>query len=167
MKLDIGSGPEPYKDFTGLDHIQFNENIVKTDLNKPLEYESNSIDEIYSNHTLEHLDNPMDMIREIHRVLKPGARATIIVPYGMHTASKRPNHKNYWNLTCIDYFDGTYCEHYPKWASVEFDHEWGQSGIYRPLELLMDWIISINPGTYEKRFAYIFPFFSLIIRLVK
>ena len=72
MKLDIGSGPGPYKDFTGLDHIQYNDRIVKADLNKPLAYESNSIDEIYISHTLEHLNDPIEIFFDWVISVSPG-----------------------------------------------------------------------------------------------
>jgi predicted SAM-dependent methyltransferase len=167
MKLDIGSGPNPQTGFVGVDWKKYNKDIVVVDLNKKLPFKSNSIDEVYTSHTLEHLIDPMDMVKEIHRVLKPGAKCTIQVPYGMHPFSKKPNHKNYWNLACIDYFNGEYIEEYPKWDSVKFDHHWVQGGIYSPFEMFFDWLIARAPATYEKRFAYLFPFFELVIKLKK
>ena len=168
QKLDIGCGPNPQPGFTGIDWKQYNESIVVVDLNKNiLPFANDSVDEVYSAHTLEHLDNPMDMVKEINRVLKPNGKLTIKVPYGMHPYSKKPNHKNYWNLACIDYFNGEYIEDYPKWSVVQFNHNWGQSIIYKPLEFLFDILLKWSPATYEKRFACVFPFFELIIEARK
>ena len=45
-----------------------------------LPYEDNSIDEIYAGHLLEHFDIEQEVLREWHRVLKPGGKITICVP---------------------------------------------------------------------------------------
>jgi len=43
--------------------------------------ESASIDIIISNHALEHVEDPMFIIREFRRALKPGGLAVIVTPY--------------------------------------------------------------------------------------
>lgn len=168
IRIDLGAGNTCPKGFVGVDYAAYNDSIkYVVDLNKnKLPFKDNSVDEVRTSHTLEHLNNPMALVQEIHRVLKPGAKCTIIVPYGMHPFSKKPNHVNYWNMHCIDYFNGDYLE-YKKWGTVKFGHHWVQGGIYRPIEVLMDWVIERSPMTYEKRFAYLFPFFELVIELWK
>lgn len=44
-------------------------------------YDSNSVDMIHCYHFLEHISNVVFVIREIRRVLKPGAHVNIVVPY--------------------------------------------------------------------------------------
>jgi SAM-dependent methyltransferase len=44
-------------------------------------YEDDCIDGIFAFHFLEHLDDPIAMLRECQRVLKVGAPLTIVVPY--------------------------------------------------------------------------------------
>lgn len=168
IRLDIGAGNTCHDGFDGVDYRQYNEKIKYViDLNtNKLPFQDNSVDEVITSHTLEHLQNPMELVREIYRVLKPGAKLTITVPYGMHPFSKKPNHLNYWNLHCIDYFNGEYLE-YPKWANVKFGHHWVEGGIYRLFEIVCDAIIEYSPMTYEKRLAYLFPFFELIIEVRK
>jgi len=168
LRIDIGAGQTCPPGFVGIDYIKYNDSIqYVVNLNKnKLPFEDNSVDEARSSHTLEHLSFPMEMVQEVYRVLKPGAKFTIVVPYGMHPFSKKPNHRNYWNLHCIDYFNGEYLE-YAKWGTVKFNHNWVQGGIYKPLEKIFNWIIERSPMTYEKRFAYLFPFFELVIEVTK
>jgi predicted SAM-dependent methyltransferase len=81
IRLEIGSGPRGLLGWTSLDlnigaHIQH-------DLTKALPFPDGSIDELYSSHVLEHFTYPhplLDVVRECHRVLIPGARFRIAVP---------------------------------------------------------------------------------------
>lgn len=169
LNIDIGCGNVCKKGFSGIDYAKYNSDVkYVVDLNKgKLPFKDNSVDSAYCSHVLEHLDNPMQMVSEVNRVLKKGSKFTIKVPYFAHPSSHKPNHKNYWNLGCKDYFDGSYHEAYPHWSKVSFGHRWQNGVIYKPFELVFNLLIKISPITYEKRFAYLFPFFELIIELEK
>lgn len=55
---------------------------VLHDLNAfPYPFEDNSIDRIEMTHILEHLEKPFHVMREIHRILKPGGELYIAVPH--------------------------------------------------------------------------------------
>lgn len=45
-----------------------------------LEFEDGSFDKIYSSHTIEHVPDPVKMLREIERVLRPGGKVLLIYP---------------------------------------------------------------------------------------
>jgi predicted SAM-dependent methyltransferase len=82
MKLDIGSGgPSTLGEgWYGVDHF-----IESADYHwamDKLEIEDESIDEIYSCHSLEHISRHkvVPTLKEWHRVLKPGGKVTVIVP---------------------------------------------------------------------------------------
>jgi SAM-dependent methyltransferase len=96
IKLDLGCGPGKKAGFTGVDQTAFPGVDIVHDLKKKWPWKDGSIEEVHSGHFLEHLDS-MERIHfynELHRVLKPGAKATIITP---HWASCRaygdPTHK--------------------------------------------------------------------------
>lgn len=79
IKNNISSG-------TGLDisvdPILSNDKIklLSCDLNKPLPSDANEFDVVTSLANLEHLDNPLEMLREIYRVLRPGGKLLLTTP---------------------------------------------------------------------------------------
>jgi len=70
---------------------------IKHNLNNfPYPFKDNSIDELMIIHTLEHLDNPKQVISEIYRICKPNAIVTIEVPYWKRDMWTNPEHKHYF-----------------------------------------------------------------------
>jgi SAM-dependent methyltransferase len=49
-------------------------NVVQGDANDPLPFEDASFDAVMLKDVLEHLQNPVSAVREVHRVLRPGGR---------------------------------------------------------------------------------------------
>jgi SAM-dependent methyltransferase len=50
------------------------------DLNKPLEFGPNEFDVVFCSHILEHVDSPLNLLRESHRVLKKDGLIIVAVP---------------------------------------------------------------------------------------
>lgn len=71
-------------------------NILRASANCQLPFIDNSFDLILSTDALEHLKDPSLLLKEIHRLLKPGGRAVITIPNGssympfMSLAAKLP-----------------------------------------------------------------------------
>jgi predicted SAM-dependent methyltransferase len=56
---------------------------LQLDLTRPLPFPDNSVARIYSSHVLEHFSYPspmLDLLRECHRILRPGGEFSIAVP---------------------------------------------------------------------------------------
>ncbi|MEH6649464.1 MAG: methyltransferase domain-containing protein [Motiliproteus sp.] len=89
---DLGAGESPYKDFflqhadkyIGVDWVgsfhDTNADIV-ADLNKPLPIEQQVADTVVSLSVMEHLYEPQTMLNEAFRILKPGGRMVLQVPW--------------------------------------------------------------------------------------
>ena len=96
IRLDIGCGKNKKPGFTGVDSIAFDGVDVVCDVRGKWQWEDSSVDEVHCSHFLEHLEQVerVHFYNELYRVLKPGAKATIVVP---HWASNRaygdPSHK--------------------------------------------------------------------------
>ena len=83
-KLDIGCGKYKRDGFVGLDIEPLEGVDYLLDLSSSfLPFKDNSVNEVYSNHFLEHLDIDAitRLLEEIHRVCKRGAKVEIRVPH--------------------------------------------------------------------------------------
>lgn len=132
MKLDLGCGKNKKEGFTGVDSIAFDGVDVVADLREPWQWEDGSVDEVHCSHTLEHLAWPerVHFFNELYRVLKPGAKATIVIP---HWTSARyygdPTHKEPFSEFGFYYLNkewrGSNAPH--TGYTCDFDSTWGYS----------------------------------------
>lgn len=100
LRLDFGCGKQIREGFEGVDQYDFGQKYVFNIGKEKWPFEDSSVDEAHSAHFLEHLTNLNDQWERVHffnelfRVLKPGGKASIIVP---HWCSNRyygdPTHK--------------------------------------------------------------------------
>lgn len=82
MKLDIGCGTSKKDGYLGVDKLSLPGVDIQHDLNIfPYPFESGSVDEVWMDQVLEHLDEPVKVIEEIYRICKNEALVTIGVPY--------------------------------------------------------------------------------------
>ena len=105
-QLNIGAGVTYIPGFVNIDISKRAE--VTLDLNtEPLPFDDNSVDLVFSNHTLEHLTNYLYAMGEIHRVLKHGGQLLVTVPYVTLTEYNlvNPYHKQHFNEYSFDFFD--------------------------------------------------------------
>jgi SAM-dependent methyltransferase len=81
-KLNLGAGERPMEGYVNLDWEKRDGTDVVHDLNTvPYPFSDSHFDEVYVSHVLEHLDRPFDVMKELHRILKPGAKLHIKVPH--------------------------------------------------------------------------------------
>lgn len=100
MKIDIGCGPNKKEGFVGLDQYSFDDKVDHVvniaDETTPWPFANQTVEEAYSSHCLEHLNarGRCHFANELYRVMKPGAKATIIVPHwGSCRAYGDPTHQ--------------------------------------------------------------------------
>ncbi len=81
-KLNFGCGKNVKKGYINADITSF-EGVDKTfDFNIfPYPFSDNEFDEILADNILEHLDDIPMVMKELHRISKPGGEIRIIVPY--------------------------------------------------------------------------------------
>lgn len=90
LKLDLGCGTRKQEGFEGIDIIGFKGVDRCVDLRQtPWPWEDGSVDEVFSSHFVEHLTGleRVTFFNELYRVLKVGAKATIITPNWSHACA--------------------------------------------------------------------------------
>lgn len=117
--IDIGCGSNKKEGSIGIDKYKMKGVDVVCDVGKDkLPYKDNSVDEIHCSHFLEHLTNfngkfeRIHFFNEIYRVMKKGAKATLIFP---HWCSNRY------------YGDPTHCEPFSEMGFMYLNKDWRAS----------------------------------------
>jgi predicted SAM-dependent methyltransferase len=112
IRIDIGGGKNPKKGFLSCDMIKTADVICDLETGRiPLPNES--VDEIYSNHCFEHIENVVNVINECWRVMKWGSRLEIHVPHkDCVVAWQDPMHKTFWVKESMKNFCGEYLVKY-------------------------------------------------------
>jgi len=76
------------------------------DLASKWPWETSSIDEVLAQDVIEHIADRIHFMNELHRVLKPNSRATIVTPNASRGAGyfQDPSHRSPWCLNSFQYF---------------------------------------------------------------
>lgn len=112
-KLNIGCGNVIKEGYVNLDFYNPTADILHN-LNKfPYPFSDNTFDEVYASHILEHLDDTIKVMEEIHRITKPNGRVIIKVPhYSSFTALSHLTHKRAFGLNTFSNFEAASKEKY-------------------------------------------------------
>lgn len=110
LRLDIGKGNVTSKknawllpyvekiDYKILDPVpDYNPDIVGDIHDLP--FEDNSREAILCLAVLEHVENPIKAMEELHRVLKPGGKLLIYVPFLYYYHAEKGYYGDYWRFT--------------------------------------------------------------------
>ena len=87
-KLNLGSGPDYRKEWVNVDIRKDIKTDVVHNLNKfPYPFKADEFDFVLISHTLEHLDYPETVLKEMLRISKNGAKIIIEVPHAFSYAN--------------------------------------------------------------------------------
>jgi SAM-dependent methyltransferase len=162
--LDVGCGAGKIADAIGIDIRPAKGVDVVHDLNKtPWPLKESDFDLVYCRDVIEHLDDVVKTMGEIHRVAKAGAKLIIYTPHFAHPNSFRdPTHKWHFTRDSFDYFLEKF--QYPIYTDFKFKmlkkefrfrHKWGISAF----------LARLDPWRYEKYYAHRFPPYGLYFEL--
>jgi len=110
MKLNVGAGKLCYDNYINVDIKYFSGIDIICNIDGVLlPFKDCSFDEILVDHTLNHIDNMMNLMEEIHRVGIAGAKVLISEPYYRYEgAFQDPTHKHFFAERTFEIF----CENY-------------------------------------------------------
>lgn len=120
-RLNIGCGEDKKAGYINIDWQASVQPDVLHDLNLlPYPFENTSFDYIEMSHILEHLNRPFEIMREVHRILKPGGLLVIRVPH-FSRGFTHAEHAHGFDITFPYYFN----KHFTKsgYIGVDFDLE--------------------------------------------
>lgn len=114
--LDLGCGKKKRVGSIGVDYSDRHDADIVHDLNVfPYPLQSDEFDEIYLDNVIEHLNDPMRVMEEVHRLSKSGGLVKVIVPYFRSVwAFIDPTHKHFFTVDSFSYYDPEHviCQRY-------------------------------------------------------
>lgn len=165
--LDIGCGINKVSGAIGIDSSSNSNAEIIHDLNNfPYPFRDNTFDKIYCIDVLEHLDNLIKVMEEIHRISKAGAEIKIRVPHFSSThAYGDPTHKHFFNTQSFDYFTGGFSQ-YGAYSDCKFEKVSTMLNFWRLHKIDgISFFANRFLLLYEKLFAFIFPAMNIEFRL--
>jgi len=166
VRLDLGCGKKKRAGSIGVDWSDRHDADVIHDLNVfPYPFADNEIDEIFLDNVLEHLDDPMRVMQEIHRISKVNGSVKIIVPYFRSVwAFIDPTHKTFFTVDSFAYYDPSHiiCQRYDyvdtrfKVNKIVFNETLPTSKIHWIKKLVVK-IANKWPNKYETYLSHFFP----------
>lgn len=168
--LHLGSGQKYMPGAVNVDLTADTHPDVVHDLNvHPWPFESSSFDELHANDVIEHLDDVLKTIEEIHRVCRTGATVNLIVPhFSSDGAFTDPTHRHYFGARTFDYMTEGHSNSFYTHARFRVLK---RQIVFRPslVNKLIHRAANRFPKTYEERWTWIFPawFLSFQLEVVK
>jgi len=158
MKIDLGCGNNKEVGCVGVDRDQECKPDITHDLEvAPYPFQDSSVDEIFSNHCIEHLKDPTILMSESARILKDGGRITISLPHpsDVNNMWGHPEHQRPLPLNWIETIGAKYGLKVVDFKLGYFDHkDKGVPKWKRSLGSCIDLVANIKPRWFERMFIY-------------
>jgi SAM-dependent methyltransferase len=169
--LDLGCGMRKKEGAIGLDcNPATGADVIHSLEQFPYPFKDSEFEMVYADNSIEHLDNVMGALEEIHRITKNGATVKIIVPYfRAHWAYNDPTHKKFFSAETFHHFDPEhpYSKLYPyskakfKVERVVFNENIKRGLVYSLIKAVANrW-----PQRYEWHLSHLFPLDELTFYL--
>jgi SAM-dependent methyltransferase len=160
--LDLGCGIGKVPGTIGVDTDPNSDAEIIHDFNVfPYPFENNYADAIYAKHIIEHLDHPDIFLKEIYRILKPGAIAYIETPhFSNYIAYSEPQHKLFYSYFMFRSLLAR--------ADVKFKSIKWELTFYKTFRMFgIRYLANKYPESYERFWTYMFPAENIKIELLK
>ena len=155
--LDVGCGDARDARATcGIDVRSYPGVDVVHDLERfPWPLADHRFDRIILRDAIEHLEDAVRTMEELHRIAKPGGRIEIWTPHFAHPNSFHdPTHKHHFSFGTFDYFTGDRA--YPRYVSCRFRMA-EKRLIFDKHEWIGKLLARMSARYYEKYYSHRFP----------
>jgi predicted SAM-dependent methyltransferase len=161
--LDLGCGNKKRPGAIGVDFNDRTAADVIHNLNAfPYPFDDASVDEVYLDNILEHLDEPLKVMEEVYRIVRPGGRVKVIVPYFRSLwAFIDPTHQHFFTVSSFAFYDPDHiiCKRYDytlarfKTEKIVFNETLESSWFKRVVMVIANrW-----PWRYEYHLSHLYP----------
>lgn len=166
QKLSIGCGRKIEEGFINLDIVELPGVDVVHDLNEyPYPFKDNTFNYILCDSVLEHLNDIIKPIEELHRISKDGAIIRIIVPLAPSVyAFADPTHKSFYTYHTFNYFGGNEFNYYSKVRFNILKRRIIFDLYLRPIEFLVN-LCDFNKKLWNRFFYFLIPAMLLDVEL--
>ena len=150
MQIDLGCGKNKIRGCVGIDmDPESHAEIIVDFEKKPIPLPDSHVDKIFSKQVFEHLEDPVRVLKELHRITKPGGEIFIEVPHYSSHIAHGVGHKQYYSRKEIVQMFQTEitCEIIK--AEITFHRSFRRVGIKA--------LANRFPTDYERFWAGIFP----------
>lgn len=169
-KLNIGAGKDikqstQHVQWVNLDELPLPGINVVHHLDKKLPFKNNEFDEVYCSHVLEHVNDLIFVMREIHRITKKGGRVIIRGPHFSSGVSYwDPTHKRFFSYFTFDFFTSKTFYDTPRFKILRRKLNFTRMNATF-LNTIFNPILNLSPLIYERFFCWIFPTSEVIAEL--
>jgi SAM-dependent methyltransferase len=168
--LDLACGGTKSPDAVGIDRLPLPGVDFVHDLDTfPYPFDSDTFDRVICLNGMEHLDRPLDVLAELHRISRPGALIHIASP---HFSSvdffTDPTHRHPFSSRSFDYLvPGTQAFGLQYNSAARFAKLGARVTFALPcgLNRLARWLANHNLERYERHFAFIMPAHQILFDL--
>jgi len=161
-KLNLGCGISKKIDYINVDILEsLKPDIVYNLESFPYPFKAESFDLIEANHILEHLSEPFEVMKELHRIVKKGGIIIIRVPH-FSRALTHPQHKRGFDVSFPYYFDNKYLGNYTgiQLNCVNMRLKWfAQKHLMKKILPKVTYYALLIIGSVIDFFANVFPMF--------
>lgn len=169
MKLNVGCGKDVRANYINLDTVKLPGVDVVHDINKKFPFPSNHFDEIMANHIVEHVLDLTKLMKEFHRILKPGGRLIIETPhFTFANAYVDPTHLHFFAFNTFKYFvKGEPNHYYYDFSFSRIKTRLSFNKKFLIYNYLIEPLANLIPKVYEQTPLRVFPAENLHVVLFK
>ena len=169
-KLNLGAGQDVRRSsgsvtWVNVDELPLEGIDVSHNLNKKFPFKDGEFDEVYCSHVLEHVDDLVAVMREIHRVTKRNGRVIIRAPhFSCGVSYWDPTHKRLFSYFTFDFFTSKTFYKTPRFRIKRRMLNFTRMRA-KFLNILFNPLLNLSPLLYERFFCWVFPCSEVIAEL--